>query len=123
MEALADGLMIMATLGAAMYCFVLARRLKRLMALDDGIGASIATLSQQVDGLQNSLQTTKKVTGASAEGLRDMTARAEIAAGRLELLLAALHHRDEVSRSTPKPAVSQRESLVANLRDVTRAMK
>ena len=123
MDALADGLMIMATLGAAMYCFVLATRLKRLMALDDGIGASIATLSQQVDGLQKSLQTTKKVTGASAEGLRDMTARAEIAAGRLELLLAALHERDDVTQPTPKPVVSQREALVANLRDVTRAMK
>jgi len=94
MVLIADVLMIAGVFAAAFYCATLARRLRGLSKLDTGLGAAIATLSQQVDEMQVSLSTAKKISGANARELVEMTARAEIAAGRLELLLATLHERD-----------------------------
>ncbi|UPH71813.1 hypothetical protein LGT41_0003045 [Abyssibius alkaniclasticus] len=94
MAVIADVLLIAGVFAAAFYCAMLARRLRGLSQLDTGLGAAIATLSQQVDEMQVSLTTAKKISGASSRELVEMTARAEIAAGRLELLLATLHERD-----------------------------
>lgn len=93
MVLIADVLLIAGVFAAAFYCATLARRLRGLSKLDTGLGAAIATLSQQVDEMQVSLATAKKISGANTRELVDMTARAEIAAGRLELLLATLHER------------------------------
>lgn len=104
MVLIADVLMIAGVFAAAFYCATLARRLRGLSKLDTGLGAAIATLSQQVDEMQVSLSTAKKISGSNARELVDMTARAEIAAGRLELLLATLHERDveKPARAAPK---------------------
>lgn len=93
MDVISDGLIALAALFAGIYCAVLSRRLKRLMALDKGLGGTIAALSRQVDDMHRSLSELRRVSGASAEELRAMTARAEIAAGRLELLLATVQDR------------------------------
>lgn len=94
MAVIADVILIAGVFAAALYCATLARRLRGLSRLDSGLGAAITALSQQVDEMQVSLSAAKKVSGASARDLVDMTARAEIAAGRLELLLATLHEPD-----------------------------
>lgn len=107
MALIADGLMVAASLVAAIYCMVLAARVRRLKDLDRGLGAAIAQLSHQVDGMQSALGEAKRVSGASVRELRELTARAEMAAGRLELLLAALHDRDgarPLDRRPPRPA-------------------
>jgi len=43
----ADLLMVAASLGAAIYCMILSRRLSRLTSFDKGIGGAIAVMSQQ----------------------------------------------------------------------------
>jgi septal ring factor EnvC (AmiA/AmiB activator) len=91
MEFIADALLIAGASGAAVYCMVLSRRLRALKGLDSGLGAAIATLSRQVDEMKGSLDAAKAVTGDQHRNLTQLTARAEMAAGRLELLLAALH--------------------------------
>lgn len=91
MALIADGLVIAAALTAAIYCMVLARRVQRLASLDRGLGAGIAQLSRQVDELTAALGAAKRASSGASKDLRDLTARAEIAAGRLELLLATLH--------------------------------
>lgn len=91
MELIADGLLLAGTTAAAFYCFILARRVRGLTNLDAGLGGAITALSRQVDDMKASVDVAKQVTGASAKELIAMTARAEIAAGRLELLLATLH--------------------------------
>ena len=107
MELIADGLLLAGTTAAAFYCFILARRVRGLTDLDAGLGGAITTLSRQVDDMKSSVNVAKQATGASAKELIAMTARAEIAAGRLELLLATLHentgavdtiHREEKPR-------------------------
>jgi len=96
MELIADGLLLAGTTAAAFYCFVLARRIRGLTDLDAGLGGAITALSRQVDDMTSSVNVAKQATGASAKELIAMTARAEIAAGRLELLLATLHENTGV---------------------------
>lgn len=91
MELIADVLLIAGALGAALYCRTLAQRLGALSSLDSGLGAAIAALSRQVDELRASLDQAKSVSGDQAREVSQLTARAEVAAGRLELLLASLH--------------------------------
>jgi hypothetical protein len=91
MEFIADALLIAGATGAGAYCMVLSKRLRALKDLDSGLGAAIATLSRQVDEMRGSLESAKALTGDQNRSLSQLTARAEMAAGRLELLLAALH--------------------------------
>lgn len=91
MELIADGLLIAGALTAALYCWVLARRLTALRSMDKGLGGAIAGLSARVEQTRASLADTKASTSDITRELSSLTARAEIAAGRLELLLATLH--------------------------------
>ncbi len=101
MDLLANGLLLAATIAAAFYCYVLAQRVKGLTDLDTGLGGAITALSRQVDEMKASVDAARQISGKSARELSEMTARAEIAAGRLELLLATLHEN-----STPQSAAN-----------------
>jgi len=81
--------------GAAVYCLVLSRRLKTLTALDSGMGNAIAILSAQVDELNTALTDARAVAQSSSGRLQAQTERADSAARRLELLIAALHDLPE----------------------------
>lgn len=107
MTLIADGLIITAALTAAIYCMILARRIQRLTSLDRGLGQAIAELSRQVTGMQEALGAAKRASGASQRDLRSLTARAEMAAGRLELLLASLH---DAEGAAPIDAAGRRAS-------------
>ena len=50
MELIADVLLAAGALGAGLYCYVLALRLKQFQTLESGMGGAIAVLSAQVDG-------------------------------------------------------------------------
>lgn len=91
MEFVADILLVAGALGAGLYCFVLSRRLTRFTDLENGVGAAVAVLSSQVTDLQAALETAQKTASHSSDSLEDLTERAEGAAKRLELMVAALH--------------------------------
>ena len=91
MQLIADFLLVAGALGAALYCFVLARRLSRFNDLKDGMGGAVAVLSAQVDDLTRTLQTARDTAGDSHRSLQDLTGRAESVAQRLELLVASMH--------------------------------
>jgi hypothetical protein len=105
MELIADMLMIAATMGAGLYCYVLAARLRRFTTLETGMGGAIAVLSAQVDDMTRALEKAQGVAGASERNLGELTVKAEGLAGRLELLMASLHDLPEPAapRSTPEP--------------------
>ncbi len=113
MEFIADGLMVFGALIAALYCYVLSRRLSALRSMDQGLGGAIAGLSARVEQTKASLADTKATTTDLTRELSAVTARAEIAAGRLELLLATLH--DSSTDAAPKDtkAVVTRHRAVA----------
>ncbi|MEO1788503.1 MAG: hypothetical protein AAFR34_02255 [Pseudomonadota bacterium] len=100
MGLLADILLVLAALGATVYCVVLSRRLNRFTDLEKGVGGAIAVLSAQVDDMTNTLKSAQAAASSSATSLGDLTGRAEDAARRLELLVASMH--DLPDPSAPK---------------------
>ena len=100
MAFIADILLAAGALAAALYCFVLSRRLRKFTDLEQGVGGAIAVLSVQVDDLSNALRKAEAATAASANGLATQSKSAEAAAKRLELLMASMH-------DLPEPAEAQ----------------
>lgn len=99
MNLISDILMSSGAFAAAVYCFVLSGRLKKFTALESGMGGAIAVLSAQVDDMTKALDRARGAATGSANSLEGMTTRAEQAASRIELLLAAMH-------DLPEPAPS-----------------
>lgn len=132
MDLIADGLMIFGALSAALYCLVLSRRVRRLGGLDSGLGAAIATLSVQVDDLKRSLEAAQSAADAGTGALDARVDRAERAANRLELMLAALHEPDAPPAAPARPAAPPapkrpeaeriRADVMDALRDIEKAM-
>jgi hypothetical protein len=91
MEMIADILLVAGALGAAVYCFVLARRLARFNDLETGVGGAVAVLSAQVDDLTKTLASAQATASSSTQSLDGLTDRAESVAKRLELLVASMH--------------------------------
>lgn len=91
MDALANILSIAGALGAAFYCFTLSHRLRRFTRTEDGMRGAVAALSAQVDGMTAALKFAQEAAGQPTARHDDLTRRAEEAARRLELMLAALH--------------------------------
>lgn len=100
MDLIADILLVAGSFGAAVYCSVLASRLKRFTTLESGMGGAIAVLSAQVDDMTVALEKARGAANSSAEGLETLTARGEAVAKRLELLVASLH---DLPEPAPKP--------------------
>ena len=88
---IADILLIAGALGACAYCLVLSRRLRRFADVENGVGGAIAALSVQVDQMTAALGNAQTSAVASSRSLEALTGRAEEVAGRLELLVAAMH--------------------------------
>ena len=105
MEMIADILLIGAALAATVYCIVLSRRLRRFTDLEKGVGGAIAMLSVQVDDMTKTLEVAQASAAGSAQSLNDLTGKAENAARRLELLVAAMHDLPE-----PEPAADPEPS-------------
>jgi hypothetical protein len=120
MDLIADILLIAATLGASVYCVILSRRLRRFTNLEKGVGGAIAVLSAQVDDMTKTLAAAQGSAEASTDSLAGLTARAEAAAKRLELLVASLHDIPERSQQPPKPSVAPEDALFHSSRTVQR---
>lgn len=104
MAYIADMLLVAGALGAALYCYVLARRLRRFTDLEKGVGGAVAVLSAQVDDLTKTLDRAQATAKDSVETLAEVSRRAEAAANRLELLMAALHDLPEPAARATAPA-------------------
>jgi len=88
---LADVLLAAASLGAAAYCMVLSRRLKKLGSFDKGIGSAIAVLSAQVDEMKAALREAKAGSDSAGENLNNLVRQARDISAELEMMIAACH--------------------------------
>ena len=104
MTMIADVLLVAGALGAGLYCHVLSRRLRNFTNLEKGVGGAVAVLSAQVDDLTKTLKQAQNTAKFSVDKLDSVSARAEAAAHRLELLVASLHDLPEPT--PPKRAES-----------------
>jgi len=112
MELIADTLMVAGSFGAAVYCYVLAHRLKRFTTLETGMGGAIAVLSAQVDDMTCVLEAARGAANGSATSLDSLTLRGEAVAKRLELLVAALHDLPETAPVKAVAPISAGTSFV-----------
>lgn len=103
MELIADILLGAGAFGAAIYCYVLATRLKKFSTLESGMGGAIAVLSAQVDDMTKALDKARGAATGSAIALEGQTVRAETVAARLEVLLASMHDLPEPRAVTVPP--------------------
>lgn len=116
MDLISDILLLAGSFGAAIYCYVLASRLKRFTTLESGMGGAIAVLSAQVDDMTVALEKARGAANGSAESLEALTTRGEAVARRMELLLASLH-------DLPDPASSPRRPVVADSTEDERRLR
>ncbi len=100
---IADVLMAAGAFGAAAYCYILSARLKKFTTLETGMGGAIAVLSAQVDDMTRALDKARGAATGSADSLVALTGRAEAAAARLELMMAALHDLPDTPQTPPQP--------------------
>ncbi|MEP3347213.1 MAG: hypothetical protein ABJN34_06730 [Litoreibacter sp.] len=98
MDFISDIFLGFGAIGAAVYCFVLSRKLSKLKGLDQDLGAAIAILSRQVDDMTKALSSAQTTAGESAQILEDKTITAGEIAGRLELMIAALQDLPDVEQ-------------------------
>ncbi|WP_424972416.1 hypothetical protein [Dinoroseobacter sp. S76] len=103
MALIADIFLAAGALGAAIYCLVLSRRLARFSDLEKGMGGAIAVLSVQVDDMTKALSKAQGTASTAQTDLDAVSARAEAAAQRLELLLASMH---DLPAATTAPVAS-----------------
>ena len=109
MNLIADFLLAAGAFATALYCYVLARRLKRFTTLETGMGGTIAVLSAQVDDMTKALEKARNSATTSSSALEDQVRRAEAASARLELMLASLHDLPEAE--TPFEAEGEERRL------------
>jgi hypothetical protein len=102
MELIADGLLAAGALGAGLYCYMLAQRLRQFQTLEGGMGGAIAVLSAQVDDMTRALERARGAAVGQVASLEAETQRAEAAVRRIELLLAALHDLPDPAETAPK---------------------
>lgn len=91
MAFVSDIFLMAGALGAAFYCMILGRRLKRFTDLEKGVGGAVAVLSAQVDDLTKTVNAAQGSAKQSVQTLTAVSERAEDAARHLELLVASLH--------------------------------
>ncbi|CTQ33246.1 hypothetical protein [Jannaschia rubra] len=87
---LSDILLLSATLGMALWCHLLTRRLRGFDDAEKGPGAAIADLKVQVDALAERVAATTRATDAAAESLRAAIVAADDRTGRMEMLMISL---------------------------------
>ena len=116
MDLISDVFLTAGAFGAAIYCYVLSARLKKLTALETGMGGAIAVLSVQVDDMTKALHKAGGAATGSAASLDGLATRAEAAAARIELLLAAMY-------DLPDPADPPQGAAAPMSADVDRKLR
>jgi hypothetical protein len=112
MNLIADFLLATGAFATALYCLVLAKRLKRFTTLETGMGGAIAVLSAQVDDMTKALEKARNSANSSSSSLEDQVRRAEAASARLELMLASLHDLPDTEPQTEADSEDRRLRFV-----------
>ena len=102
MNLIADGLLFAGAITAAVYCWVLSNRVKKLSDLDSGLGSAIATLSIEVKEMQSALKNAQSITGTSVSELEQLVERSKSACDTLRLMLATVQE-SKAEKPTKQP--------------------
>lgn len=91
------------SLGLACFCFVLARRLRKLNDLESGLGGAIAVMTSEIGRLERAIQAAKAEALLATEGLAG-----EIERAKQERAFWLLQQKFAESGAQPGPARLQR---------------
>ena len=108
-----DIAIILVSVAACAYCFVLSRRLKALQDTKDGLGATIMAMTKSVAAMSSSTRETRSHVGEMAARLATQLEDAKQTCARLEELKAELE-------ATQKDAVDQVTASQAELSTMMR---
>ena len=89
MALLADGFLIVASLTACLYCFVLKRRLASLSDLQGGIGATISQMTASIKDMEDSFEEAKRSSELTSRKVTVMLQHADVLARLIERAEAA----------------------------------
>jgi len=109
MTFIADILLTAGCLGAALYCYILGRRLRAFNDLEQGMGGAVAVLSAQVDDLEKSVAAAKTSAAFSQQELQTVTHRAEDVRRQLEIQIAALHDLSNEEKPVQPAPIAESE--------------
>lgn len=107
----ADILVIIASLGAMIYCMVLSRRLSRLTSFDKGLGSAIAVMSSQVDEMKSALHEAKSGSDGAGAQLTDLVHQAREISSELEMMIAACHDFTEEAIAVQTTRAEEEEAV------------
>lgn len=65
------------SVGLALFCFVLARRLRKLNDLETGLGGAIAVMTSEISRLERAIQAAKAEATLATQGLAGQIERAK----------------------------------------------
>ncbi len=116
MQMIIDFVLLAASAAAAIYCFVLSARLKRLNDIRSGLGASIASMSVTLDEAKRILEDTRRANIEGETKLRILIDDAERFAPELADLLDALV---EAADGAASDIARSREAALEEIRRAT----
>lgn len=92
--------LLLASCGLALFCAILARRLRKLNDLESGLGGAIAVMAAEVDRLEQAIRTARAEATQASQALSR-----EIGQARQERALWDLRQRiAEAAQEDPLPA-------------------
>jgi chromosome segregation ATPase len=126
MDMIVDFILLAASGAAAVYCFVLSKRLKKLNDMKNGLGASIASMSQTLDQTQQVLALAKRSSVESIERLSALIEEAERLTPELSQLMDALGElseiaADDIAKAKDEALDAFEEGVAAAIEDLERA--
>ncbi len=109
-EQISDIILILVSSSACLYCFMLSRRLKKLQNLDDGLGASILSLTEAITQTANTAKSARQATEENIQVLRKLLRDAEDTLPQVEARIESLSY----SRKAAKMAHQELETILSS---------
>ena len=115
-----DIAIILVSLAACAYCFVLSRRLRALQDTKDGLGATIMALSKSISAVSSTTQDTRAKAGELASQLSRQLAEADAMCKKIASLKADMEAQQSRAMGEVKAGQDRLQATQAEISDALR---
>lgn len=112
MQMIVDFMLLAASASAAVYCFILSGKLKKLNDMNGGLGASIASMSLTMEQMRRMLDESKEAQRDAEQTLEALIADASRTAAELSDLIETVF---ETSERTAEVIAAHRDAALAEI--------
>ncbi len=124
---LPDILLILISSLSCLYCILLSRRLNKLQNLDDGLGASIVSLTQAITNTSDAAKYAREATEESVGVLRTLLREAQDTLPLVDAKIESLRHSRTAAKAThnelEKALSLKLKPELKNAHDASKALK